>query len=91
MSERLYLPQEHCLLQQHQLSCIGTYYVYSSYDVDDLPNNSYVPAWISGGNHGYNGDVFLVKIAPHEFEENGWPVYEDIVPDFLDLLAEKAL
>jgi hypothetical protein len=89
--QQLFLPQERHLLQQHHLSCIGTYYVYASYDVDDLPNNSFVPAWISGGNHGYNGDVFLVKIAPHEFGENGWAAYKDIVPDFLDLLVEKAL
>ena len=84
--QRLYLPQEHHLLQEHHLSCIGTYYVYYSFDVDDLPENSFVPAWISGGNHAYYGDVFLVKMAPHEFGQSEWAAYEDIVPDFLDLL-----
>ena len=27
-------------------------------------------------------------MAPHEFGQYGWAAYEDIVPEFLDLLAK---
>jgi hypothetical protein len=30
-------------------------------------------------------------MAPHEYEEHGWAVYEDIVPEFLDLLVKGPL
>ena len=78
---------------------MGTYYVFRSFAIDDLPKNSSVPTWISGdigdigdGFHrSYYGDVFLVKMAPHEYGEYGWAAYEDIVPEFLDLLREGPL
>lgn len=80
---------------------MGTYYVFYSFAVDDLPENSSVPAWISdvgdtGDNcdgipRNYRGDVFLVKMAPHEHGEYGWAAYEDIVPEFLDLLVKGPL
>ena len=69
---------------------MGTYYVFYSFAVDDLPKNSSVPTWISdvGGGKHYYGDVFLVKMAPHEYGEYGWAAYDDIAPEFLDLLIE---
>ena len=75
---------------------MGTYYVFYSFALDDLPKNSSVPTWISGDisddfHRCYYGDVFLVKVAPHEYEEYGWAAYEDIVPEFLDLLKEDLL
>jgi hypothetical protein len=30
-------------------------------------------------------------MAPHEYGENGWAAYEDIVPEFLDLLVKGPL
>lgn len=68
---------------------MGTYYVFYSFAIDDLPRNSSVPTWISDNN--FYGDVFLVKMAPHEYGEYGWAAYEDIVPEFLDLLREGPL
>jgi hypothetical protein len=75
---------------------MGTYYVFYSFAIDDLPKNSSVPTWISGDISDdfplyYYGDVFLVKMAPHEYGEYGWAAYEDIVPEFLDLLREGPL
>ena len=75
---------------------MGTYYVFYSFATDDLPKNSSVPTWISGDIsddfHRYHyGDVFLVKMAPHETGDYGWAAYEDIVPEFLDLLREGPL
>ncbi|KAF2809118.1 uncharacterized protein BDZ99DRAFT_389524 [Mytilinidion resinicola] len=87
--------QKFHLLQQHRSSCTGAYYVFFSFAVDDLPENLSVPAWIRGSSVNdigirdhFWGDVFLVKMAPHEYGEHGWAVYEDVVPEFLDLLAE---
>ena len=71
---------------------MGTYYVFYSFAADDLPKNLSVPTLISDNFHGnYYGDVFLVKMAPHEYGEYGWAAYEDIVPEFLDLLREGPL
>jgi hypothetical protein len=39
----------------------------------------------------YYGDVFLMKVARDEYGEHGWALYEDIVPNFLDLLVEGPL
>jgi hypothetical protein len=30
----------------------------------------------------------LVKMASHEYGQYSWAVYEDIVPEFLDLLVK---
>jgi hypothetical protein len=75
---------------------MGTYYVFYSFAIDDLPKNSSVPTWISGDisddfHRNYYGDVFLVKMAPHEYGEYDWAAYENIVPEFLDLLREGPL
>ena len=95
LRQRYLVDQQYCILQQQYSSCAGGYYVIYSYALDDLPLNPAVPAWISntgnGGNLPYYGDVFLVKVAPEEYEENGWAVYEDILPQFLDLLVEGPL
>ncbi|KAH8820210.1 hypothetical protein F5884DRAFT_39867 [Xylogone sp. PMI_703] len=83
--------QHHALRPQHS-SCIGSYYVFFSFASDDLLVNSSVPDWISIGadyHLRYHGDVFIVKMAPHEYNEHGWAVYEDINPQFLHLLVEK--
>jgi hypothetical protein len=31
------------------------------------------------------GDVFVVKLAPEEWGEHGWAVYEDVPVRFLEL------
>jgi hypothetical protein len=60
------------LQQQYHSSCNGVCYAYISFSIDDLPENSSVPAWIDGGRcRRYWGDVFLVKMAPHEYGEHG--------------------
>lgn len=90
LRQRYLREQQHHILQPHQSVCAGAYYVFYSFALDDLPKNQFVPAWISdtgdGHNSTYHGDVFLVKMAPQEYGENEWAVYEDIIPEFLDLL-----
>jgi hypothetical protein len=92
---QLFLEQQHHLLPQHYSSCIGAYYVYYSFDVDHLPLNAFVPDWI--GKIGdktqqrYWGDVFIVKMGPQEYGPYGWAAYEDITPEFLELLALEPL
>ena len=72
--------------------------MFFSFAVDDLPKNSSLPAWVrdvgdieDGIHREYFADVFFVKMAQHEYKENGWAVYEDIVSDFLDCLNEGPL
>jgi hypothetical protein len=95
LRQRYLLDQQSYLLHQQHSSCVGTYYIFYSFDLDDLPKNSFVPTWIRDKGDGihlqYWGDVFLVKMAPHEYGENGWAAYEDIVPEFLDLLVKGPL
>jgi hypothetical protein len=92
LRQQLYLPQEHRALQEPHLSCTGIYYVFYSFEVDELPQNLFVPAWLSGDHgHGYYGDVFVVKVGLHELGQDDWATYEDIVPDFLNLLSKTAL
>lgn len=92
LRQRYLLDQRYHILQQQHSSCTGAYYVFYSYAIGDLPRNLYVPDWICDTGDGcyqtYYGDVFLVKMAPHEYGENSWAIYEDIVPLFLDLLVE---
>lgn len=77
------------LQQQRHSSCDGLYYAFFSIAMDDLPENSFVPSWVGHGRRSvYWGDVFLVKMAPHEWGEHGWAAYEDIAPEFLDLLVQ---
>jgi hypothetical protein len=75
------------LENQGRSSCNGIYYAFYSFAIDDLPENTFVPDWMRN-RHNYWGDVFLVKMAPHEYGQYGWAAYEDISPDFLQLLAE---
>ena len=96
LRQRYLVSQQYHVLRQQHASCIGGYYVFYSFAVDDLPKNPSVPAWISDMGHGghhqhYHGDVFIIKLAPHEYEENAWAVYEDIDPQFLGVLAEGPL
>jgi hypothetical protein len=98
LQQRYLLKQQYFVLPQHYSSCAGAYYMFFSFAGDDLPKNSSLPAWIrnigdieDGIHRQYPGDVFLVKMAPHEYGENGWAAYEDIVPDFLDCLNEGPL
>jgi hypothetical protein len=83
--------QQYYLLQQCYASCKGTYYVFYSFAVDYLPQNLFAPAWIrefgNGHYHNYYGDAFLVKLAPNESDDHDWAVYEDILPEFLNVLA----
>ncbi|KAB8272013.1 hypothetical protein BDV30DRAFT_212817 [Aspergillus minisclerotigenes] len=95
LRQRHLLHQQFHILQQQQSSCAGAYYVFFSFAVDDLPENLSVPAWIShisnGDQRHYRRDVFLVKMAPCEYGEDGCAIYEDIDPLFLDVLAEGPL
>jgi hypothetical protein len=95
LRQRHLIDQQYCILQQQYSSCVGGYYLFYSFALDDLPENPAVPAWISdtgqGGKLLFYGDVFLVKVALDEYEEHGWAIYEDIVPPFLDLLVEGPL
>ncbi|KAK3937268.1 hypothetical protein QBC46DRAFT_416608 [Diplogelasinospora grovesii] len=92
LRQRYLLHQQYHILQQQHSSCTGAYYVFYSFTFDDLPKNLSVPPWISdigdGDHRQYCGDVFLVKIAPHKYGEDGWAAYKDIVPQFLDLLVK---
>jgi hypothetical protein len=94
---RTYLSQRHLLehqyhtLHAHQSSCAGSYYVYHSYSTENVLNLS-VPTWISepeGSRLGqYRGDVFIVKMAPEEVGAQGWALYDNVSPAFLELLVE---
>ena len=95
LRQRYYIEEQYHVVQQKYYSCIGEYYIFYSFDTDGLPENLSVPDWVNdvGGNthRCYFGDVFLVKMAPGKDGKNGWATYEDIVPQFLDLLAEGPL
>ncbi|CAI6332713.1 unnamed protein product [Periconia digitata] len=80
--------QSRHLVQDRFASCIGNYYIFYSFDMDNLPQNQHVPTWITSDHHSWYGDVFLVKVAPYEYGGYGWALYEDIVPEFVKLLAE---
>ncbi|KAI9866352.1 MAG: hypothetical protein M1813_001474 [Trichoglossum hirsutum] len=63
----------------------GVYMKFISFAMDDLPENKSIPACFYGAGDPAAGDVFLVKLAPQEFGEHGWAIYEDIPPEFLEL------
>ncbi|KAL7912921.1 hypothetical protein GGI35DRAFT_441479 [Trichoderma velutinum] len=101
--QRLHLQQRHLLPQQRFFvrqynqyhCCLGAYYVFYSFAGEDLPINKFVPRWIEDNNHPdlphyYRGDVFLVKISPDEFGQDGRAAYEDIDPLFLKFLKDSA-
>ncbi|QYT01234.1 hypothetical protein H0G86_008280 [Trichoderma simmonsii] len=84
-------------VQQHDTYryCLGTYYVFYSFAVDDLPINKFVPRWIeeeidAHSSLCYFGDVFIVKISPGEVGQDGRAAYEDVDPMFLDFLVDDA-
>ncbi|KAK7986941.1 hypothetical protein PG988_001929 [Apiospora saccharicola] len=82
--------QDYVLQQQEHVPYAGTYYIFCSNAVDDLPQNHFVPGWLQY-TRSYWGDVFIVKMASQDFDENGWAVYEDISSLFLGVLDKGAL
>ncbi|KAL7953555.1 hypothetical protein V8C34DRAFT_296692 [Trichoderma compactum] len=97
LRQRHLLPQQRFFVQQlnHHRYCLGAYYVFYSFAVDDLPINKFVPSWIEENNHAhfphrYFGDVFVVKISPDEVGQDGRAAYEDVDPLFLDFLDDDA-
>lgn len=95
LNQRYRCDQRYYLLKKRQASCAGAYYVLYTFDLDNLPRNGSVPAWMrtteSGLINGCFGDVFVVKMAEEEHGEHGWARYEDISPHFLKLLVEEPL
>ncbi|KAL7937619.1 hypothetical protein V8C35DRAFT_184504 [Trichoderma chlorosporum] len=99
LRQRYTAPQRYMVLKQQHHACVGAYYVMYSFASTiagyHLEINKHVPRWISDDNdtipHNYFGDVFLVKVRSHEVEEDGRAAYEDIIPEFLDLLVEGPL
>lgn len=76
LGQQYLLPRQYHILQPEYYSCIEAYYVFFSNDINGLPRNLSVPAWVKDIGDGnirnhYRGDVFLVKLAPEEVEENG--------------------
>ncbi|KAL2818737.1 hypothetical protein BDW59DRAFT_151921 [Aspergillus cavernicola] len=65
-------------------NCDGVYMFFFSFALDDLPRNTNFPSWLLDSS-GY-GDVFVVKLQPHEFGEYGWAAYDNISREFLELL-----
>ncbi|KAK4067729.1 hypothetical protein Trihar35433_6289 [Trichoderma harzianum] len=97
LRQRYLLPQQRFFVQQHNTYryCLGTYYVFYSFAVDDLPINKFVPRWIeeeidAHSSLCYFGDVFIVKISPGEVGQDGRAAYEDVDPMFLDFLVDDA-
>jgi hypothetical protein len=98
LRQRYLLKQQYFVLPQHFSSCTGAYYMFFSFAGEYLPENLSLPAWVrdigdfeDGTHRLYFGDIFFVKMAPHEHDENGWAAYEDIVPNFLNCLNEGPL
>jgi hypothetical protein len=95
LNQRYVLDQRFYSLPKPFHPCAGTYYVMYSFCMDELPLNSYVPAWIRQISPRcclpYYGDAFVVKMAPHEYGECEWASYADITPQFLDLLMQGPL
>lgn len=62
----------------------GVYLKWFSFSSEDLPENRSVPLIFCRVNRSAAGDVFLVKLAPGELDEEGRTAYEDIHPGFLE-------
>lgn len=63
--------------------------MYFSFGTEGLPEHSFVLDWMDVSNRRkYWGDVFVVKMAPHDYGKYFWAAYEDIVSEFLDLLVK---
>lgn len=58
--------------------------VFFTSTMDELPENSNFPEHILG-NRFLHGDVFIVKLQPHEYGVNGWAEYDDVPAEFLNL------
>jgi hypothetical protein len=88
----LFREQYHHLLPQKYAAYVGAYYVYSSFALDDLLLNSHVPAWLNkkccGDGYQHWGNVFVLKMSPQEHGPCGWAAYEDVPPEFLNIMAE---
>jgi len=65
-------------------NCHGVYMVLFSYAMDDLPEHNNFPASLTDSGACW-GDVFVVKLQPHEFGEHAWAAYDDVPPEFLKL------
>ncbi|KAL5429359.1 hypothetical protein PMIN04_000163 [Paraphaeosphaeria minitans] len=94
LRQRCRVPTQRILLQDSHASCAGVYYLFWSFAMDDLPRNKHIPRWINEApdmdmSHSYYGDVFIVKVAPHEYEKEGWAAYEDVSPAFLEILTKS--
>ena len=87
--QRQKIPHLRLFAQEHHSSCIGLYYIFYSFNCDNLPRNPSIPTWMTELKPYWYGDVFLVKVAPYEYGGYGWALYEDIAPEFLELLAYK--
>jgi hypothetical protein len=87
--------QFHHLIHHRYAACVGPFYVFYSWALNDLPENVHVPAWVCNVDvhvpRRHFGDVFIVKMSPQEHAPNGWAIYEDIGPDFLKLLQDGPL
>jgi hypothetical protein len=66
--------------------CDGIYTIFFSFALDDLPRNDNVPRRLL--KESAYGDVFVVKLQPHEHGEHGWAAYDDISPEFLQWLRQ---
>lgn len=68
---QLFSYQRHHLISREYAACVGGYYVFYSFALDDLPQHTHVPAWLSrkndGEGHRYWGDVFVAKMSPPEY------------------------
>ena len=63
--------------------------MYFSFGIGGLPEDSSVPDWMDVSNRRKCwGNVFVVKMAPHDYGKYFCAAYEDIVPEFLDLLLK---
>jgi hypothetical protein len=60
------------------------YIIFYSFALDGLPQNTAVPLVFANAGAMW-GDVFVVKLAPEEWGEHGWAVYEDVPARFLEL------
>lgn len=73
---------------QQQPSCNGVYYVFYSYSTDGMPENKAMPRWLATAvKANFRGDVFMVKMTPAEFGQYAWAEYEDVAPEFVDLMV----
>jgi hypothetical protein len=69
---------------QNQLhpNCNGLYLAFYTYTAWRLPVNEHFPVKLM---FTPRGDVFVVKLQPHEFGENAWAAYDNVAEEFLDL------